>query len=62
METVDHAVWQCTDTDAARAHLLNSLEAQGRQPYVPIRDVLGNRDLCYMQSIYVFLQMSSLKV
>jgi ribonuclease HI len=61
-DDIDHAVWHCSDNYAAREHLLNTLEAQGRQPYVPVRDVLATRDLCYMQLIYVFLQMSDVKV
>ena len=61
-DDIDHAVWDCADNNAARERLLNTLEAQGRQPNVPVRDVLGTRDLCYMQSIYVFLQMSSIRV
>lgn len=61
-DDIDHAVWQCVDNYAPRERLLNTLEAQGRQPYVPIRDVLATRDLCYMHAIYVFLQMSSIRV
>lgn len=61
-DDIDHAVWQCMDNYAPRERLLNTLEAQGRQPYVPIRDVLATRDLSYMHAIYVFLQMSSIRV
>ncbi|XP_055533007.1 uncharacterized protein LOC129723073 [Wyeomyia smithii] len=53
---IEHVVWSCPVHRDARSKLIASLQAEGRQPAVPVRDVLASRDLSYMSLIYVFLK------
>ena len=53
---IEHVVWSCPEHRGARSKLIASLQAEGRQPAVPVRDVLASLDLPYMSSIYIFLK------
>ncbi|XP_055630880.1 uncharacterized protein LOC129771355 isoform X1 [Toxorhynchites rutilus septentrionalis] len=59
---IEHVVWSCEVYLVARSNLENSLRARGRQPNVPVRDVLARLDLDYMSHIYVFLKAIDLRV
>ncbi|XP_055631931.1 uncharacterized protein LOC129771858 [Toxorhynchites rutilus septentrionalis] len=59
---IEHIVWSCEVYLIARSNLKNSLRARGRQPNVPVRDVLARLDLDYMSHIYVFLKSIDLRV
>ena len=53
---IEHIVWSCAEYRGPRSQLIDSLRARGKQPNVPVRDVLGRLDLQYMSVIYVFLK------
>ena len=53
---IEHVIWSCSEYCGVRSQLSDSLRARGRQPNVPIRDILASRDLQYMTLIYKFLK------
>lgn len=59
---IEHLVWSCQDYCAARSKLTDTLRARGRQPNVPVRDVLAIRDIPYLSAILQFLQDADLKI
>jgi hypothetical protein len=59
---IEHVVWSCEELTLARANLIDSLRAQGKQPNVPVRDILARLDLVYLKEIYVFLKSADIRV
>ena len=53
---IEHIVWSCPEHRGPRSQFIDSLRARGKQPNVPIRDVLGRHDLEYMSLLYDFLK------
>uniref|UniRef100_A0AAG5DTQ8 RNase H type-1 domain-containing protein n=1 Tax=Anopheles atroparvus TaxID=41427 RepID=A0AAG5DTQ8_ANOAO len=61
-EDIEHAVWQCQELNACRENLLTALAAHGRQPQVPVRDVLAIRGIAYMKCIHDFIKQANIRV
>lgn len=59
---IEHLVWSCQDYCAARSQLMDTLRARGRQPNVPVRDVLAILDIPYLSAILKFLGDAHLKI
>jgi hypothetical protein len=59
---IEHVVWSCAVHLVARANLEDSLRARGKQPNVPVRDVLARLDLVYMKELYLFFKAIDLRV
>ena len=59
---IEHVVWSCTEYCGVRSELIDSLRARGKQPNVPVRDILGSGDLQYMTQLYCFLKNADIKI
>jgi ribonuclease HI len=59
---IEHLVWSCEMLSFARTKLIDSLRARGKQPNVPVRDVLALVDIEYMHEIYSFLKSVDIRV
>lgn len=59
---IEHLVWSCSQLWAARSQLVDTLRARGRQPNVPVRDVLAIRDIPYLSAIVQFLGDAEIKI
>jgi len=59
---IEHIVWSCKEYLPSRAQLYDSLRARGKQPGVPVRDVLANLDVPYLLCLYTFLKSADVRV
>lgn len=53
---IEHVVWSCEKYQTARQQFQNTLQNCGKQPDIPVREILASRDLEYMQLLHVFLK------
>lgn len=55
-------IWSCAEHRGVRSEFYDSLRARGRQPNVPVRDILALRDLEFLKLIYVFLTNNNIRL
>lgn len=61
-EDFDHILWSCNRFNESREQLKKDLQAIGKRNYLPIRDILGCKDIKMLQLIHVFMSKNKIRI